>query len=242
MSVKSDVVSALMLMTRLPVRGRPTARAGDAAWAWPVAGLVVAGIACTFGLGAIRLGVPPGVAAILILGSQIVLTGALHEDGLADTADGFWGGHTRERRLDIMRDSRIGTYGVVALILSLLLRWSLIAAALTQDDIVAVLIAAVVSRAAMAAVMRQLPAARADGLSQGAGRPPGRAVWSGLGLAALALLTVGGAGLLAAIAVAGVVLGLAALAGRKIGGQTGDVLGAVQQVAEITVLIVLTSG
>ena len=241
MSMKSDLVSALMLMTRLPVRGTPTRAAGDAAWAWPVAGLIVAGLGGGLGLLALRLGLAPQAAALLVLGAQIVLTGALHEDGLADTADGVWGGHTRDRRLEIMRDSRIGTYGVVALILSLSLRWTLIAVALTQAGIAAVLIAAVVSRAAMAVVMRYLPAARTDGLSRGTGRPPARAVGIGVGLATLALLTAGWAGVVAAAFVAGLVAGAARIARAKIGGQTGDVLGAVQQIAEIAVLIALTS-
>ncbi len=242
-SLQSDLVSAVLLLTRLPVRGTPTARAADAAWAWPLAGLAVASIAGAAGLAVWATGAQIPVAAAVVLALQVALTGALHEDGLADTADGIWGGATPARRLEIMRDSRIGTYGVVALVLSLLLRWSLIATALIQGQLMEViLIAAVVSRAPMAVAMRWLPPARADGLSHSAGRPPAWAAQAGVAMAVVALALAGGRGLAAAVLVTAIFLALGRLARRKIGGQTGDVVGAVQQLSEIAVLVALTAG
>jgi adenosylcobinamide-GDP ribazoletransferase len=142
-----------------------------------------------------------------------------------------------------MRDSRIGTYGVLALVLSVLARWLLLEVALSQGNLLgAAVVAGVVSRAPMAAVLRGLPPAREGGLGHGAGRPSARAVWIGVGLAALALATQGpahavlGAGLALLAA-----LGVALVARAKIGGQTGDVCGAVQQVTEIAVLAALVA-
>jgi adenosylcobinamide-GDP ribazoletransferase len=240
--VLSDLISAFMLLTRLPMRGTPTPVAADAAWAWPLAGLAVAAIASVPGWAVLALGGQPAAAATLVLVTLVMLTGALHEDGLADMADGVWGGFTSERRLEIMRDSRIGAYGVVALVLSLTLRWSLIATAMFQMNPYAILIAAMVSRAPMPVMMRWLPPARTDGLSRGAGIPPASAALIAVGIAALVLIPAGLPGVVAAILVLGVTLGMGQLARRKIGGQTGDVLGATQQLSEIAVLIALTSG
>ena len=241
-TILSDFTSATMLLTRLPVRGTPTSDAARAAWAWPLVGLLTAVLASAVGWLALWLGVTPAVASMLVLGTLIVSTGALHEDGLADLADGFWGGFTRDRRLEIMRDSRIGAYGVIALVASLTIRWSLIATAMIKMEPGVVLIAAVVSRAPMAVMMRWLPPARTDGLSRGTGVPPLSATLVGLALAFVALLFAGPGGLAAGGLVLLVLLGLGWLARRKIGGQTGDVLGALQQMSEIAVLVALTSG
>ncbi|SDY61018.1 cobalamin-5'-phosphate synthase [Jannaschia faecimaris] len=238
----SDLLSAIMLLSRLPVRGTPTSPAAAAAWAWPLVGGLVAMMASAIGWIAFWLGVTPAVAAALTLASLVMLTGALHEDGLADVADGFWGGFTPARRLEIMRDSRIGAYGVIALVLSLTIRWSLIATTMILMTPLALVIAAVVSRAPMALLMRWLPHAREDGLSRGAGRPSAGACLIGAGIAALALAPMGARGIVAAVLVTVVLLGIGWLARRKIGGQTGDVLGTVQQLSEIAVLVALTSG
>ncbi|MEM8823478.1 MAG: adenosylcobinamide-GDP ribazoletransferase [Pseudomonadota bacterium] len=243
MSLKSDLVSAAILLTRLPVQGKPTAEAARAAWAWPLVGALVGLIAGIVGTVALALGLQTGLAAGLALAASIVVTGALHEDGLADLADGFWGGFDKERRLEIMRDSRIGTYGVIALVLSLVARWALITAALENGGLIWVLVASgAASRAPMAVMMRWLPPARADGLANSVGRPSSRSVLVGLGLGALALLLLGPAAALLAAGLAGATaLGLGLLARAKIGGQTGDVLGACQQLCEIAVLAALTA-
>lgn len=236
----SDVAVAFVLLSRLPLPRLPDhafSHQARAAWAFPLVGMVVALLAGGLGLAALALGLPAGVAAGLVLGAQIMLTGAMHEDGLADTADGLWGGYTPERRLEIMKDSAIGTYGVLALILSLGLRWAALTL-LLPGGIGVLLAAAPLSRAPLAAVMTALPPARGSGLSAGIGAPGWGVSLIALGLGfGLAWVATGpealiflGLALFAAAA-------LAALARAKIGGQTGDILGATQQIAEITVLL-----
>ncbi|PWJ22504.1 adenosylcobinamide-GDP ribazoletransferase [Jannaschia seohaensis] len=243
MSLRSDLISATMLLTRLPVRGVPTARAADAAWAWPLMGLLVGLPAALAGMAVAAVGLPGGLAAAVTLTLLVMLTGAMHEDGLADCADGFWGGFDRARRLEIMRDSRVGTYGVLALVLSLLARWVVLELALSQGNLIGVcVVAGVVSRASMVGLLRHMPPAREDGLARGAGRPSARCLWIALALALAALATQGGPHGLFGLAMAALAAaGVAALAQAKIGGQTGDVLGAVQQVTEIAVLAALVA-
>lgn len=243
-TIRADLAAATALLTRLPAGplGPPAPEAARGAWAWPLVGIVVGGLAGLAGLGVWAMGATPAVAAAVVIASQMALTGALHEDGLADTADGLWGGRDRARRLEIMRDSRIGTYGTAALTLSILLRWSLIATALIQGNLVGVVLtAAVVSRAPMAVLMRWLPAARDDGLSRGAGVPGPGAAQAGVGLAILALLPWGGHGLAAAILAVLALWAVGRLARARLGGQTGDVLGASQQLSEVAVLAALTA-
>jgi adenosylcobinamide-GDP ribazoletransferase len=239
----SDPACALGLLTRLPVPVTTATRGARAAWAWPLAGAVLGGLAGLTGAAALSLGLPAPVAALLALGALVMLGGGLHEDGLADAADGLWGGWSPERRLEIMRDSRIGSYGVMALVLSLGLR--AVALALIFETgagaaAAALIVAAMLSRAAMAGVMAALPPARADGLARDQGRPPAAtvALAAALAIAAAALLA-GATGLLAAAAAALVASGVARLARARIGGQTGDILGMAQQLAEIAALLCL---
>jgi adenosylcobinamide-GDP ribazoletransferase len=171
------------------------------------------------------------------------VTGALHEDGLADLSDGLWGGLDPTRRLEIMRDSRIGSYGVIALALSLIARWALLLAALEDGSIAWVMAASgAASRAPLPALMRWLPPARAEGLSRGVGVPPASAIWIGAGIGGATLLPFGPvAAVAAAMAVTAMAYGVGILSHAKLGGQTGDVLGACQQLCEIGALAVLTS-
>lgn len=236
-----DVALAFALLTRLPVPHLPDkAFAGQAraAWAFGLVGAVVALLAGTAGLLALGLGLPGAAAAGLVLAVQIVITGAMHEDGLADAADGLWGGWSRERRLEIMRDSAIGTYGVLALILSLGLRWVSLGALLAGGGIAPLIAAAAVSRGLMPALMTALPHARDDGLSRSVGAPgwPVSAVAAGLALA-IALMAGGGAAIVPiTLGCAGAAL-VALIARARIGGQTGDILGATQQAAETAMLL-----
>jgi adenosylcobinamide-GDP ribazoletransferase len=173
---------------------------------------------------------------------QAALTGALHEDGLADCADGFWGGHTPERRLEIMKDSRIGSYGAVALMLALLARWSALAALMSAGAWGLALAAMILSRTAMGLVMAGLPNTRAGGLSAQHGAPSWAAAGAGVGFGLLlAMLAAGSTALWLALAVALVAAVLAGVARAKIGGQTGDVLGATQVLAEVAALAVATA-
>lgn len=226
-----DVQSALGLLTRLPVpvTGAPEPRA---AWAWPLAGLAVGGVATGGGAIGLWLGVVPGVVAALVLGVEAAATGGLHEDGLADCADGFWGGRDKTRRLEIMKDSRVGSYGVLALGIVLLARWAALTALIGAGQWGVILAAAAMSRAPMAVLMAALPNARGSGLSASHGAPsPGVAVQAVAVALALGWLCAGAAVLPMALTMA-VSAGLVGLVARaKIGGQTGDVLGAAQQMA-----------
>ena len=241
LALPGDILTALALLTRLPVyRLLPVdfTRGASASWAYPLAGLAPALIAAAVIAVTSLMGLASGAAAAFGLVTLILTTGALHEDGLADCADGFWGGHDRERRLEIMKDSRMGSYGTIALVLSLLIRWYLMTGIVAQGGWLGPLLAvAMLSRAPMPLLMAALPNARGSGLSASMGVPERATVTLGLALAVLAALALTGTGALAPIlwtAVAATTM--AALARAKIGGQTGDVLGATQQLAEIAAL------
>ena len=179
------------------------------------------------------------VAAFLTVVCGTVLTGALHEDALADVADGFGGGTTVDRKLEIMSDSRIGAYGVVALVLGLGLKVALIAQLGETGLAVAGLVAgATLSRAAMVATRALLPPAKSDGLSGSGGQPDNTTVFQALGVAALvAMLTLPVSPALGTMLGAAVAtVAFSGVASQQIGGQTGDVLGATQQISELAVL------
>jgi adenosylcobinamide-GDP ribazoletransferase len=233
-----DLAVALSLLTRLPVpldHARAGARAGAAAWAYPLVGALVGATTGGAYAALAALGAAPGLAAAAALAAGLLLTGALHEDGLADVADGFGGGFTPERRLEIMRDSRHGTYGVAALTLALLAKWSLLAALSGPEAVAALAAAAALGRAVMGPALRWTPPARRDGLGAGAGRPAAAPALAAAALgAALALALGAPPAALAAAALAA--LAVVALARRLIGGQTGDVLGAAALLAEIAAL------
>ncbi len=234
-----DVASAIGLLTRLPVHiDHP--RGAEAAWAWPLVGVVVGVLAAAAGAALMAVGVPVTVAAVGVLAAGAVVTGALHEDGLADTVDGFFGGWTQERRLEIMKDSHIGSYGTLALVLTVLARWAALCAVLPVS-VWAVVAVAALSRAPMAVVMWALPNARGKGLAHSVGQPDAQAAGVAVALALIVgVLTVElAAALLVALMVGATTLGLIGLARARIGGQTGDVLGAAQQIAEVAGLVVL---
>lgn len=236
--------------TRVPVRLRadlPADAVARSAWAYPVAGAAIGAVAALCAGVARHFGLSPALTAIAALGVTIVVTGALHEDGLADTADGLGGGRDAAAKLAIMRDSRIGSYGVLALLMSFACR----AACLTQlagrgdAAIAAALVAAHAGgRAVLPALMTALPLARTNGAAASVGRPsPGGAV-SAMLLGAPAVLAMLGAGRGAVAILLGalVTAALGRLAFRGIGGYTGDILGAAEQAVEMIVLVVAASG
>jgi adenosylcobinamide-GDP ribazoletransferase len=254
----ADLLAYLRFFSRLPLPALPFERSPHAApdlarlaLMAPIAGAIIAALgALALGL-ADALGMPPLVCAALAIGALVVVTGALHEDGLADVADGFGGGATRARKLEIMRDSRIGAYGGAALALSLILRVAALAALLDQGPgfaMAGLVLAGAASRAFALAPLALLGPARADGLGAGVGRlgaggalaAAGAAliVGAGLGLGALGL----GRAILALLLGLGAALAMTAIARRQIGGQTGDVAGAAQQIAEIACLCGLLIG
>ena len=243
----TDLRIALSLCTRLPVGPSAPIGEGDlarASWSFPLAGLVVgvAGAAVYWLASRVNLPAPP--ASALAIAATTLLTGAMHEDGLADTADGFGGGKTREQKLEIMRDSRIGAYGACALILSFMLRWSALADIADPRFVAIALITAhVAARASLPAFMAFVPPARSDGLSSAVGRPPAQSAAISLLLGAIGLFLGLGAGsaLFALSMLAAIGLLLAAFTQRQVGGQTGDVLGALEQAGEATILLIATS-
>jgi adenosylcobinamide-GDP ribazoletransferase len=233
---------ATAFFTRIPVATTAShvELFADAAWAFPLVGAGIGGIAALALLLAQLLGLGDWPAAVLAVLAGIVVTGALHEDGIADTADGLIGGADRDERLAIMRDSRHGTFGVVAIVLSVLLR----AAALARigEPIyagLALIAAHAASRTALPCAMRVLAPARAEGLGAGAGRPSLPPAVAALAIGLLvSLAALGPARGLVAIGLAGAaIFALGVLAHRRIGGYTGDVLGAFQQIGEIVMLL-----
>jgi adenosylcobinamide-GDP ribazoletransferase len=239
-----DVAIAFMLLTRLPVGRSGGSDLARTIWAFPVVGFVV-GLIGGFVYWALSwLGVPPLLAASWASVAILLVTGALHEDGLADTADGFGGGRTRQRKLEIMRDSRIGTYGAVALGLSLLIRIGALAA-LGQPGLVliALVVTAMAGRGGMIVPLLILPPARPDGMAAGLGTILRWSAVTGLGLVGLALLMllpIQGA-LAVAVAALAASLAVTALARRQIGGHSGDVLGASEVIVECVTLTVLAA-
>jgi adenosylcobinamide-GDP ribazoletransferase len=240
----SELTAAFTLLTRLRLARFSAVEVPIASfvWAFPLVGAaigVLGGAAFTVGSLA---GVPASVSAVWTLAVGVLVTGAFHEDGLADTADGFGGGRTRERKLEIMRDSRIGSFGAIALILSLAARGTAIAA-LSQPlrVLFALVVTGALGRAGMVVLLLALRPVRADGLAAGLRElDPARAI-VGLAIAALltlsllpisvSLRTMAGA-LVAALIIAWV-------AQRQIGGYTGDVLGATAVVTECVAISLL---
>jgi adenosylcobinamide-GDP ribazoletransferase len=235
------VAACLVFFTRLPLpRGlAPSASLAPALWAVPLVGMLVGALAGAVQVAAMAAGLPPTSAAALALATSLLLTGCLHEDGLADMADGFGGGATRERKLEIMRDSRIGTYGAATLVISILLRWSALASlGGTGHAVLALVTAHGAARALLPAFMRWVPPARPDGRSASAGPPSRKVAGVTLVLGGLILLPLGIGPAVPAMALLALwSLGLAATCRRQVGGQTGAVLGGLEQGAEIIILL-----
>jgi adenosylcobinamide-GDP ribazoletransferase len=235
-----DLRAGAGLLTRLPLRADVPWVPGRVYRAFPVIG---AGIGVAAALAywlSTAVGLPPVVAALLTVAAALTLTGGLHEDGLADVADGFGGGATRAEKLVVMRDSRLGAYGALALIVAVGLRVAALSTLAAPEAVAMVLVAAgAVSRAAFAPLALLMSPARAEGLGHGAGVPDRTAAATAIAVGAgTALITLGlAAGLLALAVAAAAVIGVAGLARRQVGGYTGDVMGALQQAVEVAVLL-----
>lgn len=247
---------ALQFFTRIPVTGRLAAWVGyspqmlrASAAHFPGVGWIVGGVAAAVFV-AVSQGLPPLAAALLSTVATVWLTGAFHEDGLADVADGLGGSAQRERALEIMKDSRIGAFGAIALVLALGLKVALLAAIAAQGvaAVVAALLGAhVLSRLAPLFLIRFLPYVGDSGASKskpladaiGGGALAVGILWS-IPAAAPVLLAQGamktGAMLLAVVAAGA---WMARLFRRRLQGFTGDGLGATQQVCELAVYGVL---
>ncbi|MEO1724436.1 MAG: adenosylcobinamide-GDP ribazoletransferase [Pseudomonadota bacterium] len=241
--------AAVEFLTRLPV---PSTGWEDGRLRFALAWFPLVGL----GLGAVQGGVlylglfifPAPVAAGLAMAVVLWLSGALHEDGLADTADGLGGsGVPKERSLAIMHDSRIGTYGAVALMIAIGLRWAALSvlAAVPGLAVAACAVSGVLSRSAILPLVR-LPFAREGGLAAMVAPPAGAALagreGSALVAAAMIVVAVVGAvpGLLAIVAAVLAAILAARLAMRRLGGVTGDIFGAAVVAVEVSVLVALT--
>ena len=245
----------MAFLTRLPVPASvfegPASSLSQQAATFPLAAALASLPA------ALLLGVLAGagcnslLSAMLVIALQTVVTGALHEDGLADCADGLGGGRDLEQRLSIMKDSRIGAYGAIALILSIGIRVSALSAlmlALSPFGAALVLpVIAAISRAAMVWHWQALSSARpaGGGIAADAGVPDRDAMFAAIGVAALIciialLIALPFHGLLYAVLAAALSsLAFTSRVRRLLGGHTGDTIGACQQIAEIAAITCL---
>ena len=236
----AELQLAFMLLTRLPA-GTLTSQLPELAharWAFPIVGCIVGGIIAASYIILSLLLLPSFAAAILAITAGLFSTGAIHEDGLADCADGFGGGQNREKKLAIMRDSAIGSYGTLSLIIIMGLRISLLSMLPAKLEIVTpIIICAVISRYAMVGYLCLLPVARQDGLgNQASGNQASGDNISALllaGLIALPAFVIGAFGLIyVIIAIVSVAVIWGVIAKYQLGGQTGDVCGAGQIICE----------
>lgn len=245
-----DLLICLMFFTRLPVRlnFKEHVNLYRAIHMYPYAGAVVGVVGAIVILIATLTGLPPIPAAILCATAMAFTTGALHEDGLADMVDGFGGGQEKQRKLEIMKDSRIGTYGVLALIFSQALRVFVLAELIAFNlaaSMASLILAAAFSRATSMLFWYALPPARTDGLSKSSGQPDKVALIIAFGLTVILAL------LLLPWSFGAIALFLAVVAGlcsmflliwickKQIQGQTGDTIGATQQITELVFMTFL---
>lgn len=238
--ILTDIPAAFSLLTRLPIpvnHEKSGERAAIATWAYPLVGAVLGLIAGIIGNLLYWFGAPGSISAIAALLALVLMSGGLHEDGLADCADGFGGAMDKKQRLEIMKDSHIGAFGVIALILFILGRYSSIEVLVYTSFCLPLMAAGAASRLPMVLAMYVMPNARGDGLSATVGKPPETSLAIAIVLTLLiCFLSLGLSGIFIfgwAMIAAGF---MALLAQRTIGGQTGDVLGAIQQCAELAAL------
>ena len=238
---------ALQFFTRLPI---PRWVGFEAAWLnhasryFPLVGLVVGAIAAAV-YAAAALVLPAPVAAVLSTAATIYLTGAFHEDGFADTCDGLGGGMTRERALEIMKDSRVGAYGAIGVVCILAAKCTALAMLPPSSAIAALLLAHPLSRLAATSLIWTMEYARAEGKAKPLAERMSGAEFAIAGATVLlpaAALVLYGALSASACAAAIVAAGLAALwlarkFERRLGGYTGDCLGAVQQLSEVAIYL-----
>ncbi len=240
-------VCAVQFLTRLPtphLAGFETDWITRAARYFPLAGQLVGLVSAAVWLAARQVW-PALPAAVLAIAAGVLTTGGFHEDGLADTADGLGGGQTRERRLAIMKDSRLGAFGALALGLVLSLKIVLLAGMAPWAGALALFVAHGGGRTAAVLVMTALPYAGDQDAAKIKPVPQGVKVWeAGLAVAlgGWPLLFLGAPRAVLGIILAGAAAGaMAWLARRLIGGVTGDVLGAVEQLAEVALLMAAAS-
>jgi adenosylcobinamide-GDP ribazoletransferase len=240
---------ALQFFTRLPI---PSWVGFEADWLqhasryFPLVGCVVGAIAAAVYYAA-ALVLPAPVAAVLSTAASIYITGAFHEDGFADACDGLGGGLTRERALEIMKDSRVGAYGAIGIVCMLAAKLSALAALPPHRAVAALLLAHPLSRLAATSLIWKLEYVRGEGKAKPLAHRMTNAEFAiaalGACLPAALLVAAGWSTPLAILAaVAGTLaatLWLGRLFVRRLGGYTGDCLGAVQQLAEALIYVAM---
>lgn len=238
-----EIRLAVGFFTRLPLKS-PPGQIAEAARAFPVAGAVIGLIGSAVYLLAMEVGLSGLLAALLAVAATIIAGGALHEDGLADFADMLGVRGDRERKLAAMRDSRIGSYGTLALGFATAIKVGVLVDLGDPRMVAGALIAAhVLGRAVLPITMRSLPLARSSGLAVEAGKPSAAATYQGLGVALLISAFAAGPGSALVCLVVAIVAAflVSEVARRQIGGYTGDVLGAAEEIAQLAILINIVS-
>ena len=240
----SDIATSASVLTRLPMKAHwvDPARLATSAWAYPLIGALIGLVAGCFLTIFLWLGISSGVSAGCAIGVMILITGGLHEDGIADCADGLGGGTNKVHALEIMKDSRLGAYGALILMLFLIIRWTALNDLSVLQPIAVLGVVGAVSRLPMVLVMTGMDNARDDGFSKHVGRPQTTQAMVAVGLTLLiSIIFLGFLGLLFLPLVVLSCLPIVYIASKKIGGQTGDVLGGIQQCAEVAALGLLTA-
>jgi adenosylcobinamide-GDP ribazoletransferase len=238
-----SLLAAIRFLTIVPIPGLLGTGEDDLArsvpW-FPAIGLLLGGIAATAAWG-LSLAAPPMVTAAVVVVVLLSFSGCLHADGLADSADGLLSSRPRERILEIMKDSHTGAMGVIAIVCVLLLKFASLASLPGDRLWPAVLLMPLAGRCAMVVEMALLPYARSNGLANIFYRRRTRlaAVWAVGVLAAAAWCAAGSRGLIVCAVCIAATLALSAYVYRKIGGATGDTLGAVCEIVEIVPALVL---
>ena len=235
---------ALMLLTRLPAGnlGLNVPKLASAVWFFPIVGIPIGLLVGLTYIATYNLGILPILASILAFSIGIIVTAAMHEDGLADCADGFGGGQNRQTKLEIMRDSRIGSFGVLALVFIIFTRIvSLSNLPPHQEVVFAVIALAMISRLVIVCYLTFLAPARDEGLGRDAGE---LSITSLVAAAVICIPIVALCGLymISCLAIMMLIAGLFGwLVKSQIGGQTGDTCGAAQLITETAGYIFLVT-
>jgi len=244
LNLLKDIYTSVVFLTRLPAPDWPAAadrKLAECMWSFPIIGVLIGTLGGITYAGCDYLGLPVYVGGIFTVTAIILMTGGLHEDGLADFADGVWGGIDKDQRLTIMSDSRIGTYGAIILIISICGRAFSIGTILEPLLVLGALVtASALSRSVIPVIMAFDSPAKKTGLAFDAGKPD-RIIWFTaiiIGVLIHLIAAPGGWFVSLVAAVLGAAIGSWYI-NRRVGGYTGDTLGAVQQVIELLVLAII---
>jgi len=234
---------AFLTIVPIPIRdGEVTPdRLADARFAYPAVGLLIGLVLALVSELLRSISAPPGPSAFLIVGAGVTIVGGLHLDGLADTADGLFLWGDADRRLAVMRDPRVGSFGVVVLVLVLLGKFAALASMVGPGRSMAILGASTVGRSLILVSAGLAPYARPEGTGRVlvSATTPRDALWASAFASAVGLATAGGPGLVAASVAIGTALILTRSAIRKLGGVTGDTLGALVELGELGFLLLV---